>query len=64
MQYKIRSSEDRMGCSIGYDKDSYYFADSTAGKISVFKKNSFLAIKRPFSSFVFVNKPKKGTFCL
>ena len=24
---------------IGYDKDSYYFADSTAGKISVFKKD-------------------------
>ena len=24
---------------IGYDSDSYYFADSTAGKISVFKKD-------------------------
>ena len=31
MQYKIRSSEDRMGCSIGYDKDSWYRSAAPSG---------------------------------
>ena len=28
MQYKIRSSEDRMGCSIGYDKKTWYRSEA------------------------------------